>query len=311
MLSLRRAGLFFALAALCQAASPPSDGRITRAGTRARHALADRTWGLTRGVASFRLHSQGKQDGILLYLFQHLGVTNKYFVEFGFNSATYEGGTGANTHVLWTHFGWRGLLLDGANENPAINLHKEMITPGNIVGLFDKYRVPIEPDYVSIDLDSIDLWVFRALIQGGYRPRVASVEYNVNMPIDAVLVQAPDASAVDGFDYTFGASLRAIATVAEELGYVVVHVVKGLDVMLVRADLMRGVDVDPLEEWEACCTNQTVHAIPSPERVASLMDYSVFRATGDEAAAKAAARQYLAARPYLMTRPSVPFPWDV
>ena len=309
MVSYRYAGLFLTLLALCKAASALTSGHARRIAFRSRHALPHPTWGLTRNAGSFRLHSQGKQDGILLYLFQHLGITNKYFVEFGFNSPTYEGGTGANTYILWKHFGWRGLLLDGANENPAINLRKEFITPDNIVSLFDKYRIPIEPDYVSIDIDSTDLWLFRALILGGYRPRVVSVEYNINMPIDAVLVQALDAG--NEFDYAFGASLRAVATAAEELGYVVVHVVKGLDVMLVRADLMRGVDVHPLEEWEACCTNQTLHAIPSPQRVAGLMDYNVFQQTGDEDTAKAAAGQYLAERPYLMTRPSIPFEVDL
>lgn len=89
--------------------------------------------------------------------------------------------------------------------------------------LFDKYGVPSEPDFVSIDIDSIDWWIFRSLIKGGYRPRVVTVEYNINMPIDAVLVQ----SLVAGkWDYAFGASLKAVATVAEEVGYTLVHVVR-------------------------------------------------------------------------------------
>ena len=81
-------------------------GRARRVGFRTHHALTHPIWGLTRAAGSFRLHSQGKQDGILLYLFQHLGITNKYFVEFGFNSPTHEGETGANTFILWKHFGW-------------------------------------------------------------------------------------------------------------------------------------------------------------------------------------------------------------
>jgi len=228
-------------------------------------------------------------------------VTNKFYVEFGFNSATFEGGSGANTYALWKHMGWKGLLLDGVNENPAINLHKEHITPDNIVQLFDKYGVPSEPDYVSIDIDSIDLWIFRSLIKGGYRPRVVTVEYNINMPIDAVLVQ----SLVAGkWDYAFGASLKAVATVAEEVGYTLVHVVRGLDAVLVRSDLLRDVAVHPLEAWAACCTNKTTHVPPTPERVAALMDYNVFRSTGgDVASALAAAQFYLNQRPYLMTRP--------
>ena len=312
MLTHRHATLLLALATICLSTSALKGGHARRVTPHARHALTHPTWGLTHNAGSFRLHSQGKQDGILLYLFQHLGITNKYFVEFGFNSKTYEGGTGANTFSLWKHFGWKGLLLDGDNENKAINLHKEMITPDNIVSLFDKYRVPLEPDYVSIDIDSSDLWVFRSLIKGGYRPRVVTVEYNINHPIDSALVQAADAGVpATGFDYTFGAALKAVALVAEEMGYVLVHVVKGLDAVLVRKDLIRGVEVHPLEFWTDCCTNQTLHAVPHPERVGVLLDYSVYQVTGSEDEAKAAARKYLAARPYLMTRPSRPTDLDL
>ena len=234
-------------------------------------------------------------------------MTNKFYVEFGFDSHVYEGGCGSNTYALWKHFGWKGLLLDGGHENPAINLHREVISPDNIVQLFDKYGVPPEPDYVSIDVDSVDVWIMKSLVKGGYRPRVMTVEYNINLPMDAVLVQALDGGNV--MDYAFGASLKAIATVGEELGYTLVHVVPELDAVLVRSDLLRGVEVHPLEAWAACCTNRTIgdgnHRIPTQERVAALMDYDVFQATGgDEGKAKAAAQQYLAQRPYLMTRPS-------
>lgn len=36
--------------------------------------------------------------------------------------------------------------MDGGNENPAINLHKEFITSDNIVDLFKKHEVP-HPDF--------------------------------------------------------------------------------------------------------------------------------------------------------------------
>lgn len=37
-----------------------------------------------------------------------------------------------------------------------------------------------------------------------------------------------------------------------------------------------GVEVHPLELWTDCCTNQTLHAVPHPERVEDLLDYSVY-----------------------------------
>ena len=51
--------------------------------------------------------SQGSQDYQLQTIFHHIGMTNKYFVEFGFNEPSYtSGGSGANTWKLYEE-GWR------------------------------------------------------------------------------------------------------------------------------------------------------------------------------------------------------------
>eukprot|EP00906_Rhabdomonas_costata_P017878 RCo026066 len=63
--------------------------------------------------------AQGYQDQILRSIFRCIGATNKYFVEFGFNDASYEirgTGSGANTYGLYVD-GWRGLLLDAEYYN--------------------------------------------------------------------------------------------------------------------------------------------------------------------------------------------------
>lgn len=83
-------------------------------------------------------------------------------VELGFNSPSYT--EGSNSYYLYEN-GWTGLILDKSYENLEINLHKEFITPENIVSLLEKYSVPHEPDYFSIDIDSQDLWVLRAMVR--------------------------------------------------------------------------------------------------------------------------------------------------
>ena len=118
------------------------------------------------------------QDTVLALLFDALQPTNRYFVEFGFNTNSYA--PGQNTEKIW-HAGWRGLLLDGGHANASINLQQEFIKSTNIVELFRKHGVPLEPDYVSVDMDSADLWVVDAML-GTYKPRVYSVEYNPNYP---------------------------------------------------------------------------------------------------------------------------------
>merc|ERR1719285_1557511 len=59
---------------------------------------------------SFKNFSQGGQDGIIDWVFENIGTTNKYYVEFGFN-VDHWGGSGPNTENLHLK-GWKGLLLD-------------------------------------------------------------------------------------------------------------------------------------------------------------------------------------------------------
>ena len=66
----------------------------------AHHRNAETPWTLRRDVDFFRIKSQKHQDGALAYIFQNIGVTNKFYVEFGFNADNFEGGSGANSYVL-------------------------------------------------------------------------------------------------------------------------------------------------------------------------------------------------------------------
>jgi SAM-dependent methyltransferase len=188
-------------------------------------------WPLHLAAAERRVYSQTMQDGVLEEIFSRLGTTNKQFVEFGFDSDAYEsGGGGANTRLLHAK-GWRGLLLDGGHANPAINLHKATLSPENIVDLFAEHGVPDEPDYISIDLDSCDIWLFLALAKR-YRPRVVTIEYNSNFPAGSTLAWPPDCSLgwepfkAGGHPRVMGSALGAVYLAAADAGYVVVHAVK-------------------------------------------------------------------------------------
>jgi hypothetical protein len=129
------------------------------------------------------LYSQFNQDSRLSAIFSIIGTTNELFVEFG---SPQSGGNAteapnektdlmSNTKMFEKVNHWKGLIMDGGEEKPAINLHQEWITKDNVVSLFDKYKVPREADLVSIDIDSCDLWVFYNLTKV-YRPRVVLVE---------------------------------------------------------------------------------------------------------------------------------------
>ena len=167
-------------------------------------------YGLAFSPLRLRAQSQGEQDAILAGLFRFLGTTNRFYVEVGFNAVTHDGGSGSNTWALKEQ-GWRGLLLDGRFSNPRIGLHQHFVSSANIVALFGEYDVPLYPDYVSIDIDTADLWIFKALAQT-YRPRVVSIEYNSQFPPEST-VRYTRAS------FTIGYSFNRVAHVKTRLRF--------------------------------------------------------------------------------------------
>lgn len=238
--------------------------------------------------------SQGGQDAILAEIFRHVGTVNAppFAVEFGFNAAALDGGSGANVARLVLEEGWRAILFDGGHENATINLHREFLTSANIVEVFARHGVPAEPDYVSIDLDSTDLWIFRALLPR-YRARVFSVEYNVHFPLEAAVTFPDDTAERWEQDRGYGASLAALSMVAREHGYSLVAVEPKLDAFFVRDDLLddgSGTLAPPLDTWRGC-TGMAFHPpLARPERAGIFLDYDVWRRTGgDVAAARRAA----------------------
>jgi len=162
-----------------------------------------------------------------LFSDQGLGTSSKFFVEFGFNTPTWSAekraGSGPNTQYLKFRKGWSGLLLDDKNENLEINLHKEFITEENLDEIFHKYGVPPDVDYVSIDVDSCGLYIFRALVANStFKPKVITVEYNPNYKCGESKTNAckrgNESYAWHG-DNIYGASLLALSRVADENGY--------------------------------------------------------------------------------------------
>jgi hypothetical protein len=191
----------------------------------------------------------------------------------------FTGGSGSNTYNLYSH-GWNGLLLDISNENISINLHKHEVTPSNVVSILEQYQIPLEPDYLSIDIDSLDLWVLRSIISSQlYRPRVISVEFNPNFPLSISVTVPPTSLGNTGVvDLLFGASAGAIKLVAEEFGYAVVHVINKLDLILIRRDILGSLCERPffLHYFKR---TQVQECIRDPNRMFQWIEYKAWRET--------------------------------
>lgn len=183
-----------------------------------------------------RLISQFGEDGVIEKIFQLIGTTNKYCVEFGAG----DGHFCSNTKYLKEKHGWTGLLLDGFFPgDPHINLHKEFITAENICNLLKKYKVPTEFDLISIDIDRNDFYVWQSL-SASYKPRVVIIEFNSYFNYDEDKVIRYSANEVwQGNDY-FGASMLALFNLGRTLGYSLIYQESyGANLFFIRDDVLK------------------------------------------------------------------------
>ena len=170
----------------------------------------------------FRLHSQHEEDGIVLALLEAAGVTGRRFLEIG------SGSSGGNSGVLAFELGWTGLMVEARTEqalrlhqklahNPQVSVADVMVTPGNVNELIRSHGLSGEIDLLSLDIDSIDYWVFEAI--EACNPRVVVLEYNALLgPDRAVTIPATGMPAGAPGVYA-GASLAALDTLARRKGY--------------------------------------------------------------------------------------------
>jgi hypothetical protein len=184
------------------------------------------------------IYSQNGEDGVIDAIFDHIGLTNAYFVEFGV-----ENGAECNTRFLRAEQGWRGLMMDGSHGNPAINLHKEFITAENIQSLFEKYNVPETFDLLSIDIDRNDFYVWHAIDK--YHPRVVVIEYNASHLPDEDKVCIYDPQAMWDLTNYFGASHLAYARLGRAKGYTLVYAEnRGTNLFFIRDDVLASFGIE-------------------------------------------------------------------
>jgi hypothetical protein len=189
----------------------------------------------------WRKYSQNDEDGILDYLFSVLphGPLGRYFAEFGvgppWGSALEQSGLEGNCRLLREN-GWPGLFLDASAYPEAYGVKQEHLDAVNINPLLRKYRVPENPDLISIDVDGQDFWIWSNLV---YRPSVLVIEYNANFgPEESKVIPFNAAYQWDGTKY-FGASLRALFNLGRSKGYLLVYS-NGVNAFFVKRHLVNN-----------------------------------------------------------------------
>ena len=195
--------------------------------------------------------TQNGEDGIVEEIFTRIGTTNKFFVEFGVH-----GVKNNSTFLLIKE--WKGVWIGGSSaaeqnikikfkqhiKSKQLNFRKAWITKDNIEELFSQLNIPSELDYLSIDLDGNDYWIWEAI--KSYSPRAISIEYNATIPPDTSWVMRYDENHVWDQTSYFGASLKALEILGKQEGY---HLVgcdfTGCNAFFVRKDLILDLFQEP------------------------------------------------------------------
>lgn len=251
-------------------------------------ASAGNNWVLELYSNERNVFSQAGQDGIIEHVFKNIKPRNEppFCVGIGYRANDLATGEGTNTANLRNNHGWRGLLLDGQHENQAINLHKAVISSETICDILAGHGVPSEPDYISINMDSYDLWLLKAIL-GKYQPLLISSGFNSNFPLRYAIAFPDDPNETWQGDSVCGSSLKALALVADEFAYKPIYVADSAEVFFVRGDVVDGLELPALEHfWEQI---RPLHDRCGTGREKLMLDYEVFTRTHDLTASRVAA----------------------
>jgi len=175
-------------------------------------------------------YSQYGEEVVIKYIFDNIGVTNKFCVDFGAGDGYWL----SNSRALLDN-GWTGLLMEGSQANEQAGVVQEHITAENINSLFGKYDVPHNFDLLSIDIDGNDLWVWKAI---EYTPRVVVIEFNgtIGRGISKTIKYNPE-HVYRHNDY-YGASFEALKKLGKEKGYTLVHELASTNMFFILTKLV-------------------------------------------------------------------------
>ena len=194
----------------------------------------------------YKVYSQNEEDGMIAEIFNRIGTTNRFFIEFGVQN-----GLECNTHYLLFQ-GWEGVFMEGSAkyceqiaknfkiplEKGQLTLLNAFITAENINDLISQTKAKdlVEIDLLSIDIDGNDYWVFEAI--NVIKPRVVVIEINAKFPPPMEYIMPYNPNYVWNGGAAHGASLESITKLANSKGYNLVGMgLSGINAFFVRKDL--------------------------------------------------------------------------
>ena len=194
----------------------------------------------------YKVYSQYDEDGILQEIFRRIGTTDKSFVEFGVQD-----GLECNSHYLLL-LGWSGLWIEGNKDycegikrkfeqvinSGKLRIKESFITKENINALISSAGLAGEIDFLSIDIDGNDYYIWEEIKV--INPRVCVLNITPNFRRNAIGLCPIGKSIFGGGNDYFGASLKALERLGETKGYQLVGTnLSGINAFFVRGDLAK------------------------------------------------------------------------
>ncbi len=175
---------------------------------------------------SANVNSQSGEDGVIAAILDLLPTPNHWCVEFGAS----DGRSGSTSCTLIEHRGYSAVLIEGnaASFRQLKSLHggnKRVFAFNEFIGLdpansidtlLARTPIPVDFDYISIDIDGCDYHVWKSMRT--YRPRIVCVEFNPTIPTGVMFVQPAD------FGVRQGSSLSSFVDLGKSMGYELVCV---------------------------------------------------------------------------------------
>lgn len=176
----------------------------------------------------FRKYSQFEEDGILLYIFSLIEPLHRKCVEICAGN-----GRECMCANLIINHGWWGYLFDGNEHSVAAgrkffsrcketcfappHFSHAWITAENVNELIRSSGVTGPVDLLSLDLDGVDYWIWKAITV--IEPQVVVCEIHNQIPPDQSLTVPYDPKFVCNAEDFRGASLAAMCRLGREKGY--------------------------------------------------------------------------------------------
>jgi hypothetical protein len=172
--------------------------------------------------------SQNEEDGLIEEIFKRINIQSGIFLEFGVGDGL------ENNSIALLAKSWRGVWLSGQPlafskgdlKSKNLIFKKCWITRESIVSQANECLSLLgdngKYNMISVDLDGVDIYVLKKLLENNFRPELFVLEYNARFPasVDWSVEYSPD-FVWDGSDY-FGSSLKAFANLLDSYGYFLV-----------------------------------------------------------------------------------------